>query len=133
MGVCVHNTKYEMDMGCGSFYRLRTRVALLLDKDFGENYEQLGSCCTPSQFKANDEIATRLLEKKQLDIDVVDFLYQRDCGGKISGKTCKKIYELVKDYDDDCMYGYAWANNTFAYFKEMLKYSARYNANLIWS
>ncbi len=96
------------------------------DKDFGENYADLGSCVTKEQFKKNDQIADTIITQKHLDReykDVLDFLYMPDSEGSISYKTCKKIYDLIKDVDfgsKEFRYA-AYSNNDYKDFKEFLK------------
>ena len=48
MGITItaKNSSYDFDMGYGGFFNLRKNIALALDKEFGENYEHLGSCWT---------------------------------------------------------------------------------------
>ena len=132
MGICLYNKEYEMDMGYFTFAQLRTVIAKLLNEEFGENYSLLRRCITKKDFKENDKIANFLIEKYNLDEDVVDFLYQSDCNGKITYKTCRKIYKLIKDYDDNFMYGYVHSNHSFNYFKEMIKNCVDKRRMLFW-
>ena len=44
MGICLYNKEYEMDMGYFTFAQLRTIIANLLNKEFGENYSLLRKC-----------------------------------------------------------------------------------------
>lgn len=101
MGVSITatNSEYDFYMGYGGFFNLRRNVALALDKDFGENYSLLSKCCTPRQFEENDAVANAIIAEKKLDENVVEFLYAPDCGGSISHRTCRKIYDLIKDVD----------------------------------
>lgn len=133
MGICLYNKEYEMDMGYFTFAQLRTIIAKLLNKEFGENYSLLRKCIAEKDFKENDKIANSLIAKYNLDEDVVGFLYQSDCSGKITYKTCRKIYKLIKDYDDNFMYGYVHSNHSFSYFKEMIKNCADKRRMLFWN
>lgn len=101
MGVSITatNSEYDFYMGYGGFFNLRKNVALALDREFGENYALLSRCVTPRQFEENDAVANALITEKNLDEDVVEFLYASDCGGSVSHKTCRKIYDLIKDVD----------------------------------
>lgn len=132
MGICLYNKEYEMDMGYFTFAQLRTVIAKLLNEEFGENYSLLRRCITKKDFKENDKIANSLIAKYNLDEDVVNFLYQSDCNGKITYKTCRKIYKLIKDYDDNFMYGYVHSNHSFNYFKEMIKNCVDKRRMLFW-
>ena len=122
-----------MDMGYGSFRNLRVVIARLLNEEFGNNYNNIIYCHTPKDIERNDKKAEEFIRKYRLDEDIVNFLYMTDCEGKIDYKTCRKIYDLVKDYDDDKMYGYVQANNSFKYFKQMLLDCATKRRMLFWS
>lgn len=134
MGLCLHtrDRKYEMDMGAGSFYNLRCVIADLLDPTFGTNYRNLTHCYTKQDYEQHDAIANSILARKNLNENIVEFLYMPDMDGSISASTCKAISELVADYDDDNMYGYVYANHTFKYFKEMLAYCVEHRRKLYW-
>lgn len=133
MGICLRNKEYQMNMGYGSFFQLRCTIAKQLDDRFGENYANLSRCYSKEDFSKNDEISNFWIQKLSLDEEIIDFLYQPDAGGKISSKVCRKIYNVVKDYDDDYMYGYTNANHSFKYFKEMLRDCFTKNRILRWS
>lgn len=134
MGICLHTSdhKYAMDMGAGSFYSLRCVIANRLDTEFGNNYSNLTRCTRKSDYEFHDKVANEILARKPLNEDVVRFLYMSDSSGKIPARTCKAIYELVKDYDDNYMYGYVYANHTFKYFKEMIQYCIAHRRKLYW-
>lgn len=125
MGVSLtsKNSSYDFDMGYGGFFNLRKNIALCLDEDFGNNYSMLSKCITPSDFAANDAVANRLIEDKNLDTDIIDFLYSPDTGGSISYKVCKKLYNLIKDVDfSDKTFRYAaYSHNDYEEFKQFLK------------
>lgn len=133
MGICLHNKDFEMDMGYGSFFNLRCVIAELLDSNFGENYSNLSRCYSKADFDTNDSIAQYWIETKQLDKDIIDFLYQSDSEGKVYPKTCRKIYNLVKNYDTDHTYGYDQSNRSFSYFKEMIHDCAVNRRVLFWN
>ena len=99
MGVHIYanNSPYSLDMAYSSFSRVRQKVALLLDEEFGNNYSNLRKCYSKYDYEEHDKVANRLLREKNLDEDIVDFLYQSDCDGKIAYKTCKKLLDLVGD------------------------------------
>ena len=139
MGVSITatNSKYDFDMGYGGFFNLRRNIALALDKEFGENYSDLGTCCTPEQFKKNDRIADAIIKRKGLDKeyrDVLNFLYAKDTDGSISYKTCGKIYELIKDVDfgkKGFRYA-AYMHDDYGEFKEFLKECYSHRRKMRW-
>lgn len=134
MGVTISatNSSYVFEMGYGGFFNLRKNIAMALDKEFGENYADLSSCLTESQFANNDKKAYRIIRKNHLKDDyedVIEFLYASDRGGSISHKTCQSILELIKDIDYGNK-GFQYANrssNDYEAFKKFLKecYSKR--------
>lgn len=96
------NSEYEFNMGYGGFFSLRKNIAMAFDKDFGEIYANYLRCYTKRQFDDNDrsaELRLNVVDPDGAVSDVIDFLYQSDCSGKISHTTCKKIYDLIKDTD----------------------------------
>lgn len=130
------NSTYHFSGGYGGFICLRTEIALAFNKEFGEHYRTLPSCCFSNERleiynkKANKIIAMENLEENGADI--LDFLYASDCdGGKVSYKTCKKIYDLIKDIDfGDKTFTYAAHSDgkDYEHFKEFLLdcYNMRY-------
>lgn len=131
------NSKYDFDMGYGGFFNLRRNIALALDKEFGENYSLLSKCITPKQFEENDSSANRIIEKKKLSenySEVLDFLYESDCEGKVNYKTCGKILNLISniDFGNKCFRYTAYSHNDYEEFKEFLKDCYRYHKNMRW-
>lgn len=54
---------------------------------------------------------------------LLDFLFASDCGGEISYKTCKKIYDLINNIDfgnEIFTYGAHSDGKDYEYFKEFL-------------
>lgn len=96
MGVSIYSNQsiYEFDMGYATFFRLRTLIATMIDKELGEAYgESLYQ-------KSRAEDIREVLDRKHLAVeykDVIDFLFMSDCGGSISHKVCRQLYELLKN------------------------------------
>ena len=104
MGVTLYanNGSIQFAGGAGGFMSLRTNIALAFDQEFGEHYATLRSCFYEEDYKAFDKKANAILSNdrfKEEDEDIVVFLFASDCEGAISHKTCKKIYDLIKDID----------------------------------
>ena len=96
------NSKYSFNGGGGGFYNLRKNIAKAFDAELGRHYETLGYCITLADYEAFDTEAERILNQprfKEEDYDVIDFFFSSDMAGSISYKTCKKIYDLIKDID----------------------------------
>ena len=85
---------------------------------------------------------------KNEDADMIKFLFASDCEGKISYRTCKKIYDLIKDDGKEFGLGYysplpnqeniplkerkMKANSSWSEFKEILKECYSKRMNLTW-
>lgn len=127
MGVTITATKplYTFDTGCGGFFNLRKNIAYCLDEEFGANYANLLHCHSQAEYKMNDREAEKIIARKHLDdnySDVLDFLYASDTDGRVSYKTCKKIYDMIKNKDFGTKifrYG-AIAHNDYEEFKLFL-------------
>lgn len=104
MGTSIYTngSNITFDCGGGGFFNLRKNIALAWDKEFGEHYSTLAHCWSKAEYDAFDKRANEILDNerfKEEDVDVLDFLFQTDEEGSISHKTCKKIYDLIKDID----------------------------------
>lgn len=128
MGVCIKSTngKYSFDMGAGGFFNLRKNIAYCVDREFGEHYALLARCNTQAEYSAHDRKAEQIINSKGLDreySEVLDFLYADDCGGKIDYRTCKKIYDLIKDVDfgSKCFRYAILVHNDYEEFKLFLR------------
>lgn len=133
MGICLKNKEYSMDMGYGSFYNLRKKIAHLYNEEFGNIYEQwVNGECDNSTINLKMEELFQNNTFIDQDSYTLNFLFQSDCEGKISYKDCKRLLEIIGDYTDNIQYGYVYANNSFSYFKEMLRNCYNKRRNLYW-
>lgn len=142
MGVDIsaNGSNREFRCGGGGFYNLRKNIALAYDKELGEHYANmisaLGVFGNAEEYdnKTNEILAHERF--KEEDCDVLDFLYASDCEGSISHKTCKKIYELIKDIDfGNKIFTYAaWSDGKdYEYFKEFLLECYKHRRKMRWS
>ena len=106
-----------------------------LNEEFGENYALLSHCFTESQFSENDKVADTIIKKKNLNPDIISFLYQPDTEGKISYKICKQIYDIIKDVDfKEKSFRYATLqHNDYEEFKLFLKDCYSHRKQMRWS
>lgn len=129
------SSKIELSGGYGMLLTIRELVAKAFDKELGEHYATLRF--TIGDFEKFDEITNKILSNKRFnneDVDVIDFLFATDCGGKINYKTCKKIYELIKNIKVDVVLRYRfYSNNDLEDFKQLLKDCYSNRCNLTWS
>ena len=84
---------------CDKFYKhyllLRSTDAMFLIGDARKEY-----------FEKYDAITKEFVEKGEVSKEVANFLYQSDCEGSIDRIQAKQIYELIKDCDDEIIFGY---------------------------
>lgn len=141
MGVTISSENYSIDLGYGGFNNLRTKVAELAAGDIGEHYKKLhegiflfGSL-REDFFKEYDKKINEIAKAHNGEMDeILDFLYASDCEGEVPVKVCEKIYEVIKDYDDNILYGYAGRPDCakFKDFKELVKDCIDSNCSMEW-
>ena len=134
MGVHIfaNNSPYSLDMGYASFNRLREKIAMLLNEEFGSNYSSLRKCYYKEDYEHHDEVANRLVREKNLDEDIVSFLYQSDCDGKISYKICKKVLDLVGDTEFVTCYMGTYDASKSHDFQKLLQDCYSHRRSLRW-
>ena len=136
MGVTITatNSKYSFEMGAGGFFNLRANIADALDKEFGEHYRSLLNCHYSDDYKLFNKIANAMLARKRLDEDIVAFLFMPDTTGNIPHKTCKKIFDLIKniDYTGKGFQYAAYQNKDYEQFKKFLKECYFYRRKMRW-
>jgi len=114
MGITISSKRHSCDMGYGGFNRFRNVVAEKVSKKFSEHYARtdipevmfLSGSNREDFFKKYNETTEELIERKEVTEEVANFLYQADCGGKIDRKQAKEIYSLIKECDDNILFGY---------------------------
>ena len=130
MGVTIESKNHSIDLGYIGFNLLRRKVAELTAEDIGVHYKELSKVfCYFGDERAihieryNRKI-TELSEKYNGEKDgILHFLYAADTDGEMPVEICKEIYEVIKDYDDDILYGYSGRPDCakFKDFKELVK------------
>lgn len=116
-------------MGYGGFHNLRAKIAGLVCDDLKEHYVYLdkGTWLKDAErgvfYKEYNLKLDGIQKKYKIPNAVLVFLYASDCDGKLTPFKCKKLYELIKDYDDDILYGYCGRPDCakFKDFKELVK------------
>lgn len=140
MGVTISSENCSIDLGYGGFYNLRKKVAELTAEDIFEHYKHLSDAPYNEKerekfFEEYDKKIVEIAEAHNDEInEILDFLYASDCNGEASVNECKKIYEVIKDYDDDILYGY-WGRPDcakFRDFKEIVKDCIDTNTSMKW-
>lgn len=141
MGITIESKNRSIDVGFFGFYRLRTVVAKLAAEDIGEHYEKLNEGTLlfgSSKDKFFEEYDRRINELSEIHNGekdgILTFLYASDCEAEISVEICKDVYEVIKDYDDNRIYGYAGRPDRamFKDFKELVKDCIDNNCSMSW-
>ena len=140
MGVTINSKNHSVDIGYGGFNNLRTKVAELTGNEIFEHYKNLekGMWLFGEErekfFKEYDEKTYEIYENFKIPDGIIIFLYAPDCGGSISPEACAQIYEAIKDYDDNIMYGYIGRPDCamFKDFKEIIKDCIESHCEMEW-
>lgn len=140
MGVTIsaNGSNSSFKCGYGGFFNLRKNIALAYDRELGEHYAKMLSCIA-TKGNEYDEKTNQILADvrfKEEDYDILDFLYASDCEGKAGYKTCKKIYNLIKEID---FRGHTFTYRAYSdgqdyeYFKDFLLECYSKRRNMIWN
>lgn len=79
-----------------AFQRYRYMVAVQLDKKFAHKYEELFLCETDEELKTVLTELEAIVEKRNLDEDIVyGFLMRFEMEGSFDLTTCKKVFNLM--------------------------------------
>lgn len=138
---CKKTEKY-FSFGTIGFDRLKHKIANLIGGEFSSHYLILTSTKTLTMvgkerihfFDNYNKKTIEIIEKEKVNKDVVNFLYQPDCRGKIDCKTCEQILKIIGDYDDDFIYGFDGHGNVvkFSDFISILKSCAENKSDMVW-
>ncbi|HYF75297.1 MAG TPA: hypothetical protein VD757_01810 [Candidatus Nitrosocosmicus sp.] len=115
MGITISSKRHSCDMGYGGFGRFRNAVAEKVNAEFYKHYLKLSDPEAIFSFGSErekyflkyDAKTKEFIEQSIVTVEVANFLYQSDCGGKIDRKQAKQIYELIKECDDNISFGYS--------------------------
>lgn len=140
MGITLKSKNFSADMGYGGFFRFRSKVSSLINKEFGEHYEKLneGSFLFGDErtvfFEKYDAKTKDLIKSNVITPEIANFCYQSDCEGSIDQRQAKQIYEKIKDYNDDVCYGYAGRSDCamFSDLKTIFKDCAENGKKIKW-
>lgn len=135
--IYANNGLISFDGGAGGFLSLRNNIALAFDKEFGEHYCTLRHCHSEYDFTVFNEKATKILSDNRFkeDEDIIEFLYASDIQGSVSYRTCKKIYDLIKDIDfGKKIFTYAAYSDgkDYEHFKDFLLECYKYKRKMRW-
>ena len=139
MGVTISSHRHSIDMGAGGYLRLRQTVSKLLNcKEFSDAYAELalppfkkcqerGFLSLDDYYEDHDNRVVAICEANKLDPEIVNWLYSSDCGCSVTPKTCRHLWKLIEDYDDNVIYGYCGRPNAarFKDFKQIVEECAK--------
>ena len=147
MGITItcKNPKYDFGMSYHAFFNLRKNIARCINDYFGSLYEKLmlypGTYLDDGylvESKAENYINDNPNIFPEEDNDILDFLFESDCEGKIRHKTCKKIADLLeKNYDrlnlknKEFRYGYH-SHEDYKEFIDFLRDCYSHRKNMEW-
>lgn len=134
----IKDCKIHLDGGYSILHTIRIEVAKLYDEEFGQLYEEyFTNSMTKEECNLYISKMNELLKDdrfKDEDTDLLEFLFASDCEGKIGYKTCKKVYDLLKDSTCNYCLRYAfYSNNDWDDLRELLLQCYKHRANLIWN
>lgn len=140
ISITAKNSKISLECSYIGFYRLRQAIANALNKEFGIAYKDFMFSNLNNKTeqdihisKLNTIISNKLADEKYNDI--LDFLFATDCEKGIPYKTCKNIYDIIKDMDLKINFQYAIyaKGNDFELFKQLLLECYSCRKKLRWS
>lgn len=138
MGLTLRNNvkdcDIELDGGYSILRTIRIEVAKQYDEEFGNYYQLFYDGYDRKKYinKLNNLLKDDRF--KDEDNDLMEFLFASDCEGKIGYKTCKKVYDLIKNSDNNCCLRYAiYSKNDWNDLRELLLSCYKHRANLYWS
>ncbi|NFI58284.1 hypothetical protein FDA48_18580 [Clostridium botulinum] len=130
MGVSIVSKNKAIDLGYGGFNRLRKKVSELINSEIAKHYKELEQ----SSFLFGEKREEYIKKYDYKYNSVLHFLYACDCGATMKVDVCKELYEVIKDYDDDTLYGYSGREDCtrFNDFKELVKDCIDNNEPMEW-
>jgi hypothetical protein len=131
MGITIESKNHAIDLGYVGFRTLRVKIAELAAPDIFEHYKksmdgmQMYDEDERKSFYESYNAKTAELDRKYNGrmSDILDFLYESDCSAEMDVSHCRSIYKVIKNYDDNILYGYAGRKDCakFADFKKIVK------------
>ena len=140
MGLTIENQHSSIDLSYTGFARLRTKIAYLHSKELGKFYDELVNAIP--MFGKEREIFLKDYEKRLSTIDeelnvshyLLDFLYADDYEATMSVKHCRRIWNIIKNCDEDFSIGYVGRKDCamFFDFKRIGKECRDKNIQMYW-
>lgn len=134
MGITIGTSKINVDVTCSGFFRLRSKIAELYSKELGEHYAELSKRNEEIDFEAHDRKTESLWEQyDEIGKAVIHFIYQSDCGGKLTPKESRLVLNVMDFLEDDhSNYSYVMRPTFYEQIKEIFRESAQNKHVLRW-
>lgn len=129
MGLSIKTKNKSIDMGYGSFSRLRTDIAKAINLEWGMKYEELLNLRRYDELNA---ITAEYLADGKISKYLVDFCFQSDTEGHITCWACKYIYRQIQNVDKKDMYGYVMAQISWEEMKNVFKDGSENKGGMKW-
>lgn len=139
MYTTIKSKNYSADFEYFVISKIKRKIADNISDEVGAHYREAFDI---RKFAHNQDYINEYKKKseqlanKYQCKEIFGFLYQNEVEGKISVKSCKKIYEAIKDLGED-VNGYHYAardldDKYFREFKKLLKDCIDNNSHLEW-
>lgn len=119
----------SFDCGYITFNQFRIKLAKAYNPEFGDLYERWCHWYHSEKFPSAD--FNRMVQL--CGSGIVHFLFHSDCGGKLTPKECRAIYDDIKDLHMD-MEGHNYGNmkpyNMLEHWKKMFWHCATKHVNM---
>lgn len=135
MGLTIYSKNKSIDMSASGFMRLRTTIAYLRGVELGKHYDKAKICHTDEDYDKYDKETEELFNQYySKDAWLFEFLYASDIEGKLTYGKCRKLLDIIGDYDDNICYGYAGLPDCakFKDFKDILVDCVANKRQMIW-
>ena len=146
MGICLtanYKGAPSLEGSYSMLHRIRSKLAIAWDAEFGEHYKRLTTLWLEEQYAEFNACTAKILEQDRFtdeDIDLIEFWFMSDEGGKVNYKTCKKLANLLTSLitDKTNIFVYnslryqAYSKNDWEDLLELLKGCYSHRANLTW-
>lgn len=129
MGVSLKTKNKSIDMGYGSFFRLRRDIAKAINSDWGMQYEELLSS---RRYDKLIDITANYLAENKISKHLVDFCLPPDAEGHITCWACKYIYQQIQNIDKEDRYGYVMAQISWEEMKNVFKDGSENRGGMKW-
>jgi len=133
MGLTISIKGYDGAYDCGYITHnvFMRSLAEVYNEEFGKLYDKWCDSALIESRKLTDEEIKRWNEICNDDLDIL--LLHSDCDGKLTPKECRKVYEVIKNFEINMPghnYGDMKPYNLLEKWKDMLRYCYIHRVNM---